>query len=182
MRLFWQRLRESERGAIMVEFAAIMPVLVILLLAGVEVARFALLNQKLDRLANSMGDLVSQGETITTSQLNDIFSAAPFVAWPFDVTTSGVVVITSVGMVGSTPTVNWQRRGVGTITATSRIGGASGTATLPTGFTLGASDTAIIAEVFYNFTPMFTGSLVAASQLYHESFYRPRLGALTSIN
>lgn len=182
MRMLRQRLGRNERGAIMIEFAAIMPVLVVLLLAGVEVGRFALLNQKLDRLANSMGDLVSQGETITTSELNDIFSAAPLITWPFDVKANGVVVITSVGMVGATPTINWQRRGVGTITATSRIGGTSGTATLPAGFTLGASDTAIIAEVFYNFTPMFTGSLVSSSQLYHESFYRPRLGALTSVN
>jgi Flp pilus assembly protein TadG len=182
MRALWQRLRASDRGAIITEFAAAMPVLVILLLAGVEVARYALLNQKLDRLANAMGDLVAQGETMTMAELNNIFSAAPFITWPFDVQVNGTVIITSVGMVGTTPTVNWQRKGVGPVTATSRIGGASGTATLPTGFTLGATDTAIIAEVFYNFTPMFTGSLVPGSQLYHESFYRPRLGALTSIN
>ena len=67
MRNLLRRLSSDRRGGLIAEFAAAMPVLVLMLLGGVEVSRFALLNQKMDRLATAMGDLVAQAETLTAA-------------------------------------------------------------------------------------------------------------------
>lgn len=189
-----QRLRGSERGSVIAEFAAAMPVLVLLLLAGVEVSRYALLNQKLDRLATTMGDLVAQAETLSSAELNNLFFATPHVAWPFDITGRGVVIITSVGVQPpppgsptgtppSPPTINWQRKGGGTLlTAASQIGTSAGsTASLPTGLQVRVNETVIAAEVYFEFSPMFLSVIVPPKRLYHRAFFRPRLGSLTTL-
>ncbi len=95
MRNLLRRLSSDRRGGLIAEFAAAMPVLVLLLLGGVEVSRFALLNQKMDRLATAMGDLVAQAETLTAAELDQLFLAAEHVASPFDVQAKGRIIITS---------------------------------------------------------------------------------------
>ncbi|NJO36392.1 MAG: hypothetical protein HC871_00745 [Rhizobiales bacterium] len=73
-----------EQGNVVVEFALALPVLLLLLLASAELGRFVLLNQKIDRVAITMSDLVARAETISESDLDDIFGAAAHVAEPFD--------------------------------------------------------------------------------------------------
>jgi Flp pilus assembly protein TadG len=184
MRSLLRRLSADRRGGIIGEFAAAMPVLVLMLLGGVEVSRFALLNQKMDRLATAMGDLVAQAETLTTAELNQLFLAAEHVAAPFDVQTKGRIIITSASVptgqpAGSPAIINWQRA-VGTVTATSSIGAVGGQAQLPSGLNV-AQHTIIAAEVFYEFTPLLVSALVPTQRIYHRAFFRPRIGALTTL-
>lgn len=51
-------LRDS-RASILVEFAIIAPILIMMLLGGVELGRFILLDQKLDRTAMTVADLIA---------------------------------------------------------------------------------------------------------------------------
>ncbi|MGH6915090.1 MAG: TadE/TadG family type IV pilus assembly protein, partial [Geminicoccales bacterium] len=95
----------DRRGGIMIEAAVIMPFLVFVMLGGVEIVRFALLQQKLNRTAVSMADLVAQAETLSEDQLNSLFSAAQFVAQPFDIGDSGAVIVSSISATGSNPPV-----------------------------------------------------------------------------
>ena len=88
--------RISDRGNVAVEFALVLPVLLLLLLASAELGRYVLLNQKVDRVAITMSDLVARAETISEAELDDIFNAAVHVAEPFDLSGSGRVVISSV--------------------------------------------------------------------------------------
>jgi Flp pilus assembly protein TadG len=185
MRNLLRRLSSDRRGGLIAEFAAAMPVLVLMLLGGVEVSRFALLNQKMDRLATSMGDLVSQAETLTTAEVDQLFLAAQHVAAPFDVQAKGRIIVTSssipVGQpAGSTVIVNWQRT-TGVVDATSTIGTTTGApAQLPSGLA-SPNQTVISAEVFYEFTPLLIGALVPAQRIYHRAFFRPRIGTLTTL-
>src|SRR5690606_26763765 len=98
MQMLWRRLSSDRRGGLIAEFAAAMPVLVIMLLGGVEVSRFALLNQKMDRLATAMGDLVAQAESLTADDLDQLFLASSHVAWPFDIQANGRIIISSVSI------------------------------------------------------------------------------------
>ena len=78
------------------EFALVLPVLILLMLASVELARFVFLHQKMDRVATTISDLVARAETINESQLADIFTAAGEVSTPFDLANRGVVIVSSV--------------------------------------------------------------------------------------
>ena len=185
MRNLLHRLTVDRRGGLIAEFAAAMPVLVLMLLGGVEVSRFALLNQRMDRLATVMGDLVAQAETLSEGDVTNLFKATSPVAWPFDMVTKGNVIISSVSLPPApavqTPKITWQRH-TGNLVTTSKIGAESATATLPTGLTVATNQTVIISEVYYSFSPMLIGALVPQQIIYHRAFFRPRIGALTALN
>jgi Flp pilus assembly protein TadG len=184
MRAILRKLTSDTRGGLIAEFAAAMPVLVLLLLGGIEVSRFALLNQKMDRLATAIGDLVAQAETLSEPELNNLFLAARHVAIPFDVVANGKVIVSSISIVPPnlvTPKVTWQRNSGGLAGATSQLGAQNATPTLPTGLTIAPSQTIIVTEVYYDFRPMLIGALVPAQRIYHRAFFRPRIGALTAL-
>lgn len=176
-----QRFLRAEDGTSLAEFAIMVPILTTLLLGGVDVARLVVLQQKLDRTASTVADMVSQGQTITTAQLNDIFNSVAPVIQPFP-TGPGIVIVTSVGASGGAAVaINWQRSGGGSLAATSQIGRPGQAPTLPTGFVVRDGETVIIAESFYNFTPIFLPATVVPRQIYQRAMYRPRLGSLTTI-
>lgn len=175
------RFRRDREGSMLLEMAMAMPVLMTLMLGGMEVARYVLLHQKLDRVASSIADLVSQAERVTVVDLQNIFDAAQYVARPFDLPAGGTVIVTSVTnpIGGGGATVNWQQAGAGAVSATSHVGAPGGAATLPSGFTLADGQTIIIAEVFYDYEPWIAGGVTGSSQLYQRALFRPRYGGLT---
>ena len=174
---FWR----SRRGAVMVEFAAAMPVFAIMLLAGVEVSRLALLHQKMDRLATTMADLVAQGETISATELNTFYTAATPLMWPYGFTNKGRIIVSAVNGTTGTPRVSWQHSGGGSISAASKIGVSGGNASLPSGFVVRTDESLITTEIYFDFEPAFFPAVAPARRLYHRSFYRPRLGTLTTL-
>jgi Flp pilus assembly protein TadG len=166
----------------MVEFAACLPVLMLLLLAGVDLSRLIILNQKMDRVASGMGDLVAQSQTLSSADMTNIYAATGYIATPFDFKDNGVVIVSSISLTGGVLRINWQSRGSGKLTTVSKIGVSGGIAKLPTGLTVSGSDTLIAAEVYFNFTSYFGLSVVPNKQLYHSAFFRPRLGSLNTLN
>lgn len=171
----------DRAGSALIELGAVLPVLVLLAMAGTEVARYALLNQKLDRVASTMGDLVAQSETLTTAQVDTLFAATAPVAWPFDIANAGAVILSSVSLQGGAARLNWQRRGGGALIVASQVGAAGGLATLPAGMILRAGDTLIVAEVWFDFAPVLYPQVAPAARLYHRAFFRPRLGSLNAL-
>ncbi len=169
----------AEQGLAAVEFALSLPLLIILTFGSVEVTIYILTTQKLERTSLTLSDLVSQSTTVTTTQLNQIISAAGQVMLPYSFANDGYAIISSVTKTGtSSPVVSWQYRSTGTA-QTSRIGVSGGTATMPTNFTMVSGENVIITEVFYNYRPILTGTIYGSSQMYRYSIYKPRLGALT---
>lgn len=176
------RARLGVAGNAAVEFALTLPVLMLLMLGSAEMARFVILHQKIDRVAVTTSDLVARAETISESELADIFKAADFVAQPFDLSNLGVVIVSAItNDDGSGPTVAWQRSGGGSGTETSQIGQPGNPANLTADFEVRQGETAIIAEVFYDFEPFLSELIVEPQTLYRRAHHRPRLGTLESI-
>lgn len=183
LRRHWRLFRDDRQVVVLAEMAMAMPVVIVLALGGFEIARFTLVQQKLDRLSVTVADMVAQAETISTGQLDQIFAATGPILAPFTMSTDGVVIVSSVSATGGTGArVAWQRRGGGTLVESSPLGAASQPATLPAGFVVRDGENAIIAEAFYDFVPMFIPDLVPPRRLYHRAMFRPRFGALTALN
>ncbi len=188
IRLLLKRLRrgfiEDRRGGVMIEFAFIMPLLLFVMLAGVDLVRFAMLQQKLTRAATTMADLVSQYESMSATQLNQLFLAVEHVVAPFPLGASGQVVVSSISRVDDPDPVlvDWQRFGPGGVTVTSNFGVQGGNATLPAGFTVGGGDSVIVAEVFYDFEPLLFQFILPPRRVEHQAMFRPRFGALSTLN
>lgn len=179
----WAAFRRDIRGSLFIEAGIVIPVLVIMTLGGVEIARYALLQQKLDRLAMTTSDMVSQSETISIPELDAILTASSSIMKPFAFGSDGVVIISSVSATGALPPkVDWQRSGGGTMTGmVSQLGVANQNATLPAGFLVKSTENAIFAETYYQFTPMFLSSLISPGLIYHRAVFRPRQSPLTTL-
>ena len=172
----------SDRANVAVEFALALPVILAMLLASAELGRFVLLNQKIDRVATTMSDLVARVETISEDDLDDIFLAASHVAAPFDLSDSGRVVISSVvNPDGNGATIAWQRAGGGNFLASSDVGTEGGLADLADEFNVREGETVIVSEVFFDFEPFLSETIVSPRVVYRRAHHRPRLGTLDTI-
>lgn len=176
------RIARCRSGNIATEFALIVPVLLVMMFAAAELGRFIILHQKVDRVAVTMADLVARAETVSESDITDIFASASEVARPFDLANLGVVMVSAItNPDGEGPEVAWQRSGAGTLSATSHLGTEGGAATLPTGFAVNEGETAIISEVFFGFQPFLGERVIGTQTIYRSAFHRPRLGTLDQI-
>ena len=176
-------LGRDDRGVAIVDFALMTPLLVGLTMGGIEIGRFALLNQKLSRVATNTSDLVSQAEFLTEDDVTQVFIASEFSLKPFQLDADGLIIISSVSTDDNpnNPTINWQRAGGGTAVISSTVGNTGGPATLPNGYQMKANRNIIVTEVFYDYEPFFFDGITTPRQLTHYSVYRPRLGALSQV-
>ncbi len=126
-----RRLKRDRRGTLAIEMAVAAPVVIGLLLSGIEVTRYVLLNQKIERASATMADLVSQSETLSEGGLVNLFSATAYVMDPFDLVADGRLVVSSIGgNDDNRARINWQRSFGGG----GAFGVEGGSANLPAGF------------------------------------------------
>jgi hypothetical protein len=170
----------DERGFAAGEFALWLPIMLLILLGCFEATRYILINQKLDRAATQVADLVGQADGITTGQLNAIYDAAIEQVKPYDLDVGGEIVVSSVyRTIGETNArVVWQRTH-GSSLGGSAIGDEGEVAALPTGFTLTESENVIAAEVLYQFQPVFFGELAGMKNLGGGSLFGDMFQAVT---
>ncbi|MBO0333656.1 pilus assembly protein [Sneathiella sp. CAU 1612] len=177
----------NHRGVAMAEFALMLPVLMLLTAGSFEVARYALMTQKLDRIAATLSDLIARSniENITETEISNIIDSALFMAQPFDISGNNMIILTSVqGRAGQAPEILSQRISGSVTSASSIIGDTiGGDATLPAAFpdagsgeTLADGETLIIAEVYYDYDPYLTGDIgfFGDMLLRAHAYFRPR--------
>ncbi len=193
------KFRHCERGVAFVEFAICLPFLIILFFGCIEVSRYFLVIQKVEKTLDLMTDVIGQADQssvtqqLTTEGVASTLAAAPEMMMPYDMGTRGKIIVTSVSMVEVTPGnnrafINWQACGGGTNPAVSAFGTASGNkaspnqATLPTSFTMQPGEEALLGEIFYNFSPILMQDMIGDIRLTRRVFFVPRLGSLADFN
>lgn len=179
VRIF-RRLALNNQGIAAIEMAIITPVLVLMLCGGSEIAVYARSHFQTSQMASTVADAVARYEAVTSADISSIFSVSSEVMGSADFSKKGYVILSSISRTGgATPVVSWQCKG-GALANASRIGTLAKTATLPGNLVLDATDNVIIAEVFYQYTPMFSNFVPVQKQLYKTAIFRPRLGSLTA--
>lgn len=179
----------QQRGGVLIEIAFGMIVLSTLILGTVETAFYILMQQRLDRAASTIADIVSQPDDITQGDVADAFWAAKNLFGNlYDFDANGYAIVTSVRGGTNTnppPRINFQiTKACTDLTSTggpvydSEIGtGEDEEAKLPNGLTLQPGESVIVAEVFYNYEPMFSSGIIKGGKRYKTSSRRPRLSA-----
>lgn len=156
----------DERGVSAVEFALILPVLIVLYLGGVELSHTISVDRKVTSVASAVGDLVAQGSTIDNNEMTQIFNAATAIMAPYTVAPLKMVV-SSVEVSSKGDKVLWSD-------GYHTSGRAAGSAvTLPAGVRIEGT-TLIMAEVDYTYTPTL-GQIFTDTIALSDTFYlRPR--------
>lgn len=177
-----RKLRQDERGSILAELAFALPLFVTFLMGIVEVGTYLLINLKLQHSVVSIADLVTRDEEISEEIMADIFNAAPQIMAPFEMGAGAVVIVSSISQAEDVPaSIFWQRAGGGSLDVNSEFGIEGEPPTLPEGLTMRDDETILATEIFYEYEPVIF-QFIPSQRLRKESFFRPRIGALQSID
>ena len=172
----WLRLRRAvpdlladRRGLAAVEFAFILPVMMVMLFGTVEFSSAIAIDRKVTLMARTLSDLTSQATTVASSDLTNFFAASTGIMSPYPTTASTILnsTITQI-YVDSTlvAKVKWSQ---GSVPLT-----VGNTVTIPS--TLAVADTYLIySQVSYNYVPT-VGYVLAKTgiTMSDSSFTRPR--------
>lgn len=186
------RLCASIRGFVfgtsataLIEFAIALPVLLVLILGGIEVTRYVQANQKATIAAFTTADLITQYNELTCEEIRQFAMSAQFVMKPFPATAANmVVIVTSMSLTLPNPvTTNLQISWPAGRTGLSRVSAGVGSVPTIAGYPWQDRDQLISVEVLYTYNSMlsltFINSIVPSEEeFYKASFTRPRFGAL----
>lgn len=172
----------ADRGAVAaVELALAMPMLVLLFLGSAEMANLLSVHYRAAQMASTVTDAVARYQSITGADIAGLFAASSHVMGSDDFAQKGYVILSSVTTAAAknTAKVSWQCSGGGSRSRASGLGEVGETVSLPGGLTIDANDNVVVAEVYYQYVPVFD-MLPIGEEIYKTAVFRPRLGALTS--
>jgi Flp pilus assembly protein TadG len=167
----WRRVIADARGAAAVEFALILPVLVLLYAVGFEICQAATVNRKLTDTTVQLANLTSQYTTVAKSDIATIMNASSETMTPFS---NGALslVLSEVSIDDSgNATVTWSESYVdgvafqGTPLTTAPVAPASFAT---------PNSSYIVVQSSYAYTPLIAGTWMPTITLSGHSFMLPR--------
>jgi Flp pilus assembly protein TadG len=165
---FGRRFTKDKSGLSALEFALILPIMVVLYLGGFEVSEAFMINRKVTHATSVLGDLVAQSETISDAEMDNILDAVSAVMNPYPIADMWMIV----------SGVSIDDQGVATVAWSD----ARNTSPLEAGAILTLPEAVsqpntfiVVAEVHYAYTPTFGHSLTGVIDLADLFYLRPRL-------
>ncbi len=173
----------KNRGSVLIEFAIVLPLIIILCAGVFELMMFALLNNKLTRTAGVLGDAITRDD-IKRSEITTLLSTAGSFLKPFEFNNAGSIVVSQVRNNGLTTDpskmiISWQ---VNINGAASRLGTVGvRPMNMPNNLTVLNDQAVVITEVLYNYQPVVFKGFYPNKVLYHVSTFVPRVGTMTTL-
>jgi Flp pilus assembly protein TadG len=163
-----RRLRTEEDGLSAVEFAMLLPLMLVLYLGAVELSQAIAADRKVTITARTIADLVSQVSSINNAGMNNALAASAAVMAPFTTDNLKVVVSSLAIDKDKKATVVWSD----TLHGTAR--GKGSVVTLPDALAV-PNSSLIWSEVEYTYNPLLGVALTGAVTLKDQIYMRPRL-------
>jgi|GEM_PF-2515551 len=162
-----KRFSSANKGLAAIEFAILLPLLVLGFFGATEVSSAVQAAQKTSQTSSTVADLVAQASTITNADLTNIYAAANAITFPYAVNGETIVITSLTDNGNNTGKVAWSAAQNGTPHTVGQV------LSVPFGV-MPASGSVILAEVSFNFQPptsyVITGAITMNSQFYS----RPR--------
>ena len=185
-----RRIWRDEGGVAFVEFAFVAPILLLLILGGLELANYALAHMRVNQIAMTVADNAGRVNTgIDEANVQEVFAGAGVIGAPLDFEEHGRIVLSSLqhnGRNGSNEgqMINWQRcwGDLDRDPAYGVEGDGRNDDSLQDGMgpdgkrIVSAEGTAVmVAEVYYTYQPLIdTGYMVINETIAHESAFNVR--------
>ncbi|MCB1476063.1 MAG: pilus assembly protein [Rhodobiaceae bacterium] len=162
------RFARAREGVSAVEFALVLPFLILLYLGGTELSHAITVDRKLTAMTSSVADLVSQAAVIENAEMNGIFNAVSAILAPYSANDATVVVSSIKVDSNGVAKVDWSDG----FHKAARAKGS--TVTLPAGIAEKGT-TIIMAEGTYTYSPQFGAALTGPVNLSDSFYLRPRV-------
>ena len=162
------RLARDDGGLALVEFACVLPVLLLMYLAGVQLTDALSCNRKVTITARAVADLTTQNASVTDAQLQTILNASAKVMAPYSVSNATVQVSELYTDASGNTTVKWSKNNKG--------GGYSPNSsyTLPSQIKINSSYV-IVGQVIYSYKPAVAYKVVGPLTLADTIYMNPRV-------
>jgi hypothetical protein len=160
-----------------------MPFLLILFLATADLVLNIMLHNRMERISATISGVVSL-QPISRDQLISYMGTTEDIAEPFDFNSNGQMVVSQIRNFGETDNpanmvISWQQSMNG---AVSRFGLPGGfPQNLPGDLQIVGDQSVIVAEAFYNYTPLFDINILKPETIYSAGFAVPRMGAMNNL-
>lgn len=180
--MFFKQFIKNKKGVSLIEFAYLLPVLVIMFFGIIDVSTYLKAHQKLDNATYSLINMINKNLKITKQGiLNSIATVPPMIA-PFEADGLGVIVTCVQRETGKNDLTTVWQIAEGNLHTGSKVSKGKGyKATLPN-LALVDNDQVIIVETFLRYqSVMNTKYLLSKMGLETEDIYkmnisRPRFG------
>lgn len=160
---FWR----DTGGVSAVEFALILPVMLVMIFGTVEISNLMIADRKLVSATSTTADLFAQTRTVTTAEIADIFLAGRAVMQPLADSTLTFVVASVVADGAGVTRVEWSE-GYG---AAGRAPGS--VYTLPVGI-IEPNQSVIVVESNYSYVSQLGHLIISPIALSDRFFLAPR--------
>lgn len=166
------RFAHCQSGIAAVEFALILPVLILLLLGSSELTRALTYDRKVTQASFTVGDLIAQSDSISASDVTDIFKAADAVMQPYPGDGLDIVVSSVSFDEDKKASVGWS--------CTSVSGGDAWTVGAPPPIEIPeslqlANSSLIVSVSSFAYQPTFTAIIPGSIEMGETFYLRPRL-------
>jgi Flp pilus assembly protein TadG len=166
-----RRFQKAKDGLAAVEFALLLPVLILLFFGVVEVSLALTCRADVTNVASTVADLIAQESSVTTSDMTNVFSAAnailfPYATTPAQITVTSVIYNTATNSLTSGK-VAWSCTHGGTARAKDSI------VTLPNTL-MTANGSVIVSEITYNYTSPTTRVITGTKVMSNTFYTKPR--------
>ncbi len=104
------RFARDHHGSAAVEFALILPVVMLLYYGMAESTQALLANRRVSVIATAVGDLTAQATQLSKAQIDDIFNISTAALKPFPVTTLGIRIASIETNANGVPQIRWQQQ------------------------------------------------------------------------
>lgn len=166
----------DRRAAVAVEFAMLAPIILAMLAGLYDLCQILTVQRRVIEICYTVSDLVAQSKTITSTEVEAILAGAETMMRPYD-TDSLAITVSDVTVSDSTATVVWALA-VGT---TAPSAGDTSTATIPSSIVESGVEI-IVAQVTYNFTPLFSDLFGTALTFDRQHLSRPRKSSTVTLD
>jgi Flp pilus assembly protein TadG len=165
------RFARARDGVAVVEFAAILPLMLLMYIGTIEIGQAVAVNRKVTQLSRTISDLVAQSTSnMTTTEMDNVWAAADSVLYPWKKANTKMVVTSIRRINATTNQVIWSKAsGTGAVART-----VGSNITLPTGLLVNDNDTVIMGEVTYNYQPVVGYFVKSAFNIAETTYMTPR--------
>lgn len=161
------RFIHDYKGLAAVEFALILPLMIVFYFGGVEMTNMLVANRRVTAVAYTAADLTAQSASLNDSDIADIFAASATILQPFSTAPLTVRISSVVANAQNVAQVAWSD---GFQISPRAVGS---TVTLPAGLTTPGSSVVFVETTYGYASPI--GEMVAGTVNFTETAYlKPR--------